>query len=170
MATYQAIFTSVCILDQFIVLNSRNLPYCICFWGTPLPLQTSYICTCPLTMNGQSLRSLSRVVSRDILSSSSPDTCGKAIRIPQFLIMSAMAGFEIKDGEYTKTIYAMIKEQRLVFDSANGSLAKTFFLFMHLRYIDAIQVLSIIYDSHPTSRASLSLLAYCYFYTQVRST
>ena len=27
----------VCILDQFIVLNSRNLPYYICFWGTPLP-------------------------------------------------------------------------------------------------------------------------------------
>ena len=26
----------VCILDQFIVLNSRNLPYYICFWGTPL--------------------------------------------------------------------------------------------------------------------------------------
>ena len=25
----------VCILDQFIVLNSRHLPYCICFWGTP---------------------------------------------------------------------------------------------------------------------------------------
>ena len=27
----------VCILDQLIVLNSRNLPYYICFWGTPLP-------------------------------------------------------------------------------------------------------------------------------------
>ena len=24
----------VCILDQFIVLNSRNFPYCIYFWGT----------------------------------------------------------------------------------------------------------------------------------------
>ena len=33
----------VCILDQFIVLYSRSLPYCICFWGTPLPLQTSYV-------------------------------------------------------------------------------------------------------------------------------
>ncbi len=28
--------------------------------------------------------------------------------------MDLMAGFEIKDGEYTKTIYGMIKEQRLV--------------------------------------------------------
>ena len=26
----------VCILDQLIVLNSRNLRYYICFWGTPL--------------------------------------------------------------------------------------------------------------------------------------
>ena len=35
----------VCTLDQFIVLNSRNLPYYICFWGAPLPLplQTSYV-------------------------------------------------------------------------------------------------------------------------------
>ncbi len=56
-----------------------------------------------------------------------------------------MAGFEIKDGEYTKTIYSMIKEQR---------------------YNEAIAALSIIYDSHPTSRAALSLLAHCYFYTQ----
>jgi hypothetical protein len=58
----------------------------------------------------------------------------------------AMAGFEIKDGEYTKTIYSMIKESR---------------------FNDAIAALSYIYDSHPTSRAALSLLAYCYFYTQV---
>ena len=36
-----------------------------------------------------------------------------------------------------------------------------------IRYSDAIQVLSYIYDSNPTSRAALSLLAYCYFYTQV---
>merc|ERR1719361_722669 len=34
------------------------------------------------------------------------------------------------------------------------------------RYSDAIQVLSYIYDSNPTSRAALSLLAYCYFHTQ----
>ena len=40
----------VCILDQFTVLNSRNLPYYICFWGTPLPPPTAdIICTCPLT-------------------------------------------------------------------------------------------------------------------------
>ena len=35
------------------------------------------------------------------------------------------------------------------------------------RYNEAIQILSYIYDSYPTSRAALSLLAYCYFYTQV---
>ena len=60
--------------------------------------------------------------------------------------MDNITGFEIKDGEYTKTIYNLIKEQR---------------------YNEAIQILSFIYDSHPTSRAALSLLAYCYFYTQV---
>ena len=78
-----------------------------------------------------------------------------------------MAGFEIKDGEYTKTIYSMIKEQRFVRRFA-ASDQITISFFSYLRYIDAIQVLSMIYDSHPTSRASLSLLAYCYFYTQVR--
>ena len=56
-----------------------------------------------------------------------------------------MATIEIKDGEYTKTIYTMIKEQR---------------------YNEAINVLSFIYDSNPSSRAALSLLAYCYYFTQ----
>ena len=50
--------------------------------------------------------------------------------------------FEIKDGEYTSTIYTLIKEQR---------------------YIEAINILNYIYDSNPTSRAALSLLAYCYY-------
>ena len=59
----------------------------------------------------------------------------------------AMNGnFEIKDGEYTSTIYTLIKEQR---------------------YIEAINILNYIYDSNPTSRAALSLLAYCYYYMQV---
>ena len=40
--------------------------------------------------------------------------------------------------------------------------------FFSCRYNEAIQILSYIYDSYPTSRAALSLLAYCYFYTQVR--
>ena len=57
-----------------------------------------------------------------------------------------MANIEIKDGEYTKTIYSMIKEQR---------------------YSEAVNILSFIYDSNPSSRAALSLLAYCYYYTQV---
>ena len=53
--------------------------------------------------------------------------------------------FEIKDGEYTSTIYTLIKEQR---------------------YVEAINILNYIYDSNPTSRAALSLLAYCYYYMQ----
>ena len=57
--------------------------------------------------------------------------------------------FEIKDGEYTSTIYTLIKEQR---------------------YIEAINILNYIYDSNPTSRAALSLLAYCYYYMQVNET
>jgi len=56
-----------------------------------------------------------------------------------------MNGFEIKDGEYTSTIYSMIKEQR---------------------YQEAIGVLSFIYESNQSSRAALSLLAYCYYNVQ----
>ena len=37
------------IKDQFIVLNSRNLPFYICFRGTPFPpLTADIIFTCPL--------------------------------------------------------------------------------------------------------------------------
>ncbi|KAJ8674102.1 hypothetical protein QAD02_005364 [Eretmocerus hayati] len=52
---------------------------------------------------------------------------------------------QIKDGEYTKTIYTMIKEQR---------------------YAETIHVLSILLDSYSSSRQCISLLAHCYFYTQ----
>nr|CAD7445553.1 unnamed protein product [Timema bartmani] len=52
---------------------------------------------------------------------------------------------QIKDGEYTKTIYSMIKEQR---------------------YTEAIRVLNNVLETNSNSRAGLSLLAYCYFYTQ----
>ncbi|XP_032664660.1 tetratricopeptide repeat protein 30A [Odontomachus brunneus] len=51
----------------------------------------------------------------------------------------------IKDGEYTKTIYTMIKEQR---------------------YTETIKILLNLLDSYPNSRPCLSLLAHCYFYTQ----
>ncbi|KAK9502454.1 hypothetical protein O3M35_011231 [Rhynocoris fuscipes] len=51
----------------------------------------------------------------------------------------------IRDGDYTKAIYSMIKDQR---------------------YSDAIPVLRRQLDSSPNSRACLSLLAYCYFNTQ----
>ncbi|XP_022909557.2 intraflagellar transport protein 70A [Onthophagus taurus] len=50
----------------------------------------------------------------------------------------------INDGDFTKTIYTMIKENH---------------------YADAIKVLHGIPESN-SSRAGLSLLAYCYFYTQ----
>ncbi|XP_070580562.1 intraflagellar transport protein 70A-like [Ptychodera flava] len=56
-----------------------------------------------------------------------------------------MSLFDIKDGEYTSTIYSMIKEGK---------------------YTDAIQLLSSELQNHPRSRAALSLLAYCYFYMQ----
>lgn len=56
-----------------------------------------------------------------------------------------MAGFDIKDGEYTSTIYTMIKEGK---------------------YPDAIQILSQQLQNHPKSRGALSLLGYCYFHIQ----
>ena len=57
-----------------------------------------------------------------------------------------MNKFDIKDGEYTSTIYTLIKEQR---------------------FHEAIAILTFIYDSNPSSRAALSLLAYCHYYMQV---
>ena len=57
-----------------------------------------------------------------------------------------MNQFDIKDGEYTSTIYGLIKEQR---------------------FTEAISILTYIYDSNPSSRAALSLLAYCHYYMQV---
>ncbi|XP_039281409.1 tetratricopeptide repeat protein 30A [Nilaparvata lugens] len=54
-------------------------------------------------------------------------------------------GLQIKDGEYTKTVYSMIKDQR---------------------YSEAIQVLVNTLETNTSSRACLSLLAYCYFYIQ----
>ena len=57
-----------------------------------------------------------------------------------------MNKFDIKDGEYTSTIYGLIKEQR---------------------FNDAIAILTLIYDNNPSSRAGLSLLAYCHYYMQV---
>ncbi|XP_038064381.1 tetratricopeptide repeat protein 30A-like [Patiria miniata] len=56
-----------------------------------------------------------------------------------------MAAYDIKDGEYTATIYNMIKESK---------------------YVDAIQILSQELQNHPKSRAALSLLGYCYFHVQ----
>ncbi|XP_046402785.1 tetratricopeptide repeat protein 30A [Ischnura elegans] len=52
---------------------------------------------------------------------------------------------QVKDGEYTKTIYSLIRDQR---------------------YADAIQLLNSTLETHENSRAALSLLAYCYFYSQ----
>ncbi|XP_046680975.1 tetratricopeptide repeat protein 30A [Homalodisca vitripennis] len=52
---------------------------------------------------------------------------------------------KVKDGTYTKTIYSMIKDQQ---------------------YSEALQILNGVLTANPNSRACLSLLAYCYFYTQ----
>ncbi|XP_018016574.1 tetratricopeptide repeat protein 30A [Hyalella azteca] len=56
-----------------------------------------------------------------------------------------LQNIQIRDGEYTNTIYTMIKEQK---------------------YSECVQVLNHILESYPTSRAALSLLAYSYFYMQ----
>ncbi|XP_064469496.1 intraflagellar transport protein 70A-like [Ornithodoros turicata] len=58
--------------------------------------------------------------------------------------MSHLAG-SIKDGEYTKVIYTLIKEGH---------------------YKEAIVILNEQLQSSPTSRAALSLLGYCYFHVQ----
>ena len=42
----------VSILDQSIVLKSRNLPYCVRIWATPsLPLSSDVICEWPLSLS-----------------------------------------------------------------------------------------------------------------------
>ncbi|XP_013787939.1 tetratricopeptide repeat protein 30A-like isoform X1 [Limulus polyphemus] len=51
----------------------------------------------------------------------------------------------IRDGEYTKAVYTMIKESQ---------------------FKEAIEVLNDQHQSNPSSRAALSLLAYCYYFTQ----
>ncbi|CAI4225202.1 unnamed protein product [Auanema sp. JU1783] len=56
-----------------------------------------------------------------------------------------MSFVPIKDGEFTSTIYGMIKNEK---------------------YHDAIRVLQIELQRSPQNRAALSLLGYCYYYTQ----
>ncbi|ESO87397.1 hypothetical protein LOTGIDRAFT_127854 [Lottia gigantea] len=56
-----------------------------------------------------------------------------------------MAHLQPKEGEYTSTVYGLIKDQR---------------------YHEAIQILSHQLQSHPKSRPALSLLGYCYFQSQ----
>ncbi|XP_071106591.1 intraflagellar transport protein 70A-like [Haliotis cracherodii] len=56
-----------------------------------------------------------------------------------------MAHLQLKEGEYTSTIYGLIKDQR---------------------YPEAVQLLNNQLQSHPKSRSALSLLAYCYYQMQ----
>lgn len=56
-----------------------------------------------------------------------------------------MANIQIKEGEFTSTIYGMIKDQR---------------------YNEAVQVLNNQLQTHQRCRAALSLLGYCYFQMQ----
>lgn len=60
-------------------------------------------------------------------------------------LIFVMAGTQVKEGEYTTTIYGMIKNQK---------------------FNEAIQILSQELENHPKSRAALSLLGYCYFQVQ----
>ncbi|XP_034314143.1 intraflagellar transport protein 70A isoform X1 [Magallana gigas] len=56
-----------------------------------------------------------------------------------------MTHIQLKEGEYTSTIYSLIKDQR---------------------YNDAVHLLSSQVQGHTKSRAALSLLGYCYFQMQ----
>ncbi|XP_014775288.1 tetratricopeptide repeat protein 30A isoform X1 [Octopus bimaculoides] len=56
-----------------------------------------------------------------------------------------MATIQIKEGEFTSTIYGHIRDQR---------------------YVDAVRLLNHQLETHPTSRAALSLLGYCHFQLQ----
>ncbi|GAB1599298.1 tetratricopeptide repeat protein 30A-like isoform X1 [Argonauta hians] len=56
-----------------------------------------------------------------------------------------MATLQIKEGEYTSTIYGHLRDQR---------------------YTDAVRLLNHQLEAHPTSRAALSLLGYCHFHLQ----
>ncbi|CAI5440264.1 unnamed protein product [Caenorhabditis angaria] len=51
----------------------------------------------------------------------------------------------IKDGEYTATVYGLIKDQK---------------------FIEATRILQYQNERDPKNRAALSLLAYCYYHTQ----
>ncbi|CAG0888873.1 unnamed protein product [Cyprideis torosa] len=54
-------------------------------------------------------------------------------------------GAQVKDGEFTRTIYGLIRDQR---------------------YLEACSILNYILETNPSSRAALSLLGYCYFHMQ----
>ena len=56
-----------------------------------------------------------------------------------------MMATQINEGHFTSTVYGYIKDRK---------------------YADAIEVLTLQRYAHPTSRAALSLLAYCYFHVQ----
>ncbi|XP_064406143.1 intraflagellar transport protein 70A-like [Halichondria panicea] len=56
-----------------------------------------------------------------------------------------MANLRVPEGQYTQTIYGMIKEHR---------------------YGEVIQILSLELQQYPKSRAALSLLGFCYFHVQ----
>ncbi|XP_062507596.1 intraflagellar transport protein 70A-like [Corticium candelabrum] len=56
-----------------------------------------------------------------------------------------MAARRIVDGQYTQTVYSLIKGQK---------------------YGESIEILSFELQKHPKSRAALSLLGYCYFHMQ----
>jgi tetratricopeptide repeat protein 30 len=57
-----------------------------------------------------------------------------------------MAATRVPEGQYTETIYTMIKEGK---------------------YDNVIQILTIELQNHPKSRAALSLLGYCYYQRQL---
>lgn len=66
--------------------------------------------------------------------------------VAQSVSMNAHGGQKrIGDGNKTQVIYELIREQK---------------------YHDVIRILTTEVQNHPKSRAALSLLGYCYYYTQ----
>lgn len=74
----------------------------------------------------------------------------------------------VKHGDYTKTVYSWIKDGKRGLRPVTRALAKHLPInfFPTGQYKDAIAFLSEKQILNPTSRAALSLLGYCYYFSQ----
>lgn len=82
---------------------------------------------------------------------------------------SKLIGGRLKHGDYTKTIYTWIKDGKCVCGATSRvSLSERLPINLCLtgEYKEAIAFLSEKQVLNPTSRAALSLLGYCYYFSQ----